>query len=1568
MTQASAKRIAFIAGLLLVGFASVAFAQEGLEQPRGLGDRPPTPAEQAYIEAVYTEISYVEPNDFARARVSAEIEASLARGEMAPTLDGLPSVVDNSTLQYFPPIRSQGGQGSCTCWASCYYYNTYTQAVDEGYDVSGGDNDHICSPAFMYPLVNGGVDGGSSSPYVMARLNDVGCGSWTLKPYNSSDWISWPSEAAWVNALQNRTSQAYTINGSTQQGLVAIKQHLANGNLAETRFDVYQTWYDQYPADGVGTNNGVYYYPDGSTVAGHGVCIAGYDDQKSYLDHRDGLIHHGAFLVVNSWGPDWGVVNSTGAGSKGFFWVAYNMFLESTFGPYVYYNSDRDDYRPLLYGVAGINHSERGNVTLGGGTGMTTSPVWLSYGAVDHDGGIGTAIDDTMRIAVDLTDGVPLGSSLDVFMNLSVDASASANATVTSADFYSDFDIDGTYSVTSSSDPTITVGAGSIGYVTASLSTGRGDVIYVDASNTGGPWDGSALHPFRYVNDGVAASSIEDTVVIGYGVYDEEVTVDHDLTILGRGWARSVIAPTGLGWGIRVVSGADCQIRDLTVDGRIGSGIYGTTYGIIVDNNSSAQIARTSVLGAEYGIYCLDVHDTTVTGSLIVGSRHGITASLDASGLGITIDRCTVAGSLDGGVSIHDAATIRNTIITGSEGFGIYSDGATADIVFCDVWSNAVDFAGCSAGSGCISADPAFLDEDESYYSLGYGSPCVDSGSTDGVTGDGQTDIGACPAATVGAADADYATIQEAVDAMSTAGGKASVLLQPGVYHNVVHIWGPVALVGESPTSTFIDGNYTGCTSSGIYIEDGATGSAVCGLSIVNRPYSGIVARGHTLDGGPVESLIKNAIARNNANYGIITSYDNSVRVINNTTVNNQYGVWISSTSTALATVTIENNIVTSNSICGVGEHTSSAATVTTAYNDVWNNATDLYNVSGGAGAISQDPAFIDANSQNYHLHFASPCIDAGNPLTDWSKEPSPNGDRVNQGAYGNTAEAAPSSHAFTVTANPPAPPTIASGGASALSASFSDSYGHGAASWSWDDGGAGGSFSPSASVQNPTYTAHPNTTDSNLNTALTVNATCDGPDPLSDDDSTSLTVEPVAHTVTVTANSPNPNIVSSGGSAELSATFSDSRSGHSSASWSWDDGGAGGIFSPSAAVQSPTYTAPANTTDADVIVTLTVTATCDGPSPLSDGDSTTLTVQPVAHTFAVSAGVTSPATVASGGSASLSASFTDSRPAHTIASWSWDDGGAGGGFSPSATVQDPTYTAPANTSDSNIIVNLTVTATCNGPDARSDSDSTTLTVQPVEHALEVLASADPMTVASGGTTSLTANFSDSRSAHIIAAWSWDDGGAGGTFSPSGTVWNPSYTAPENTGETDLLVTLTVTGICNGPGMLSDSDVVNLTVQPVPTYPAPGVLLEVHPNERAPGGGTPWIVGGAPWTQPTSSPAGSYWWKKYEFAAHGPLWIQACAQNWDKTQKGYLDHDDTKLQVNGVAPTDYDGIQSGTGSWQWTGGLESGKRVTLRFLVPCTPGKQVLWLGADESPALWWLKVIDLEPGVIEAF
>ena len=99
----------------------------------------------------------------------------------------------------------------------------------------------------------------------------------------------------------------------------------------------------------------------------------------------------------------------------------------------------------------------------------------------------------------------------------------------------------------------------------------------------------------------------------------------------------------------------------------------------------------------------------------------------------------------------------------------------------------------------------------------------------------------------------------------------------------------------------------------------------------------------------------------------------------------------------------------------------------------------------------------------------------------------------------------------------------------------------------------------------------------------------------------------------------------------------------------------------------------------------------------------------------------------------------------------------------------------------------------------------------PVPHLLEVTAGCAPDTVASGGSTDCSAGYTDSRN-HGVATWSWSDGGAGGSFAPSAGVQNPSYTAPENLGDSDLLVTLTVTATCDGPSPLSESASVVLRV------------------------------------------------------------------------------------------------------------------------------------------------------------
>ena len=127
----------------------------------------------------------------------------------------------------------------------------------------------------------------------------------------------------------------------------------------------------------------------------------------------DGVTNRtGALLIANSWGSSWGTFNSSGSGSRGFMWVAYDYFKENNNGfGMAFYNEDRDDYRPQLYACAGLNHAERNRVSYRGGVGTPSTRLWHSYWPIDLDGGNALGIDDSKRVAVDLTEGIP---SIDI--------------------------------------------------------------------------------------------------------------------------------------------------------------------------------------------------------------------------------------------------------------------------------------------------------------------------------------------------------------------------------------------------------------------------------------------------------------------------------------------------------------------------------------------------------------------------------------------------------------------------------------------------------------------------------------------------------------------------------------------------------------------------------------------------------------------------------------------------------------------------------------------------------------------------------------------------------------------------------------------------------------------------------------------------------------------------------------------------------------------------------------------------------------------------------------------------
>jgi len=154
---------------------------------------------------------------------------------------------------------------------------------------------------------------------------------------------------------------------------------------------------------------------------------------------------------------------------------------------------------------------------------------------------------------------------------------------------------------------------------------------------------------------------------------------------------------------------------------------------------------------------------------------------------------------------------------------------------------------------------------------------------------------------------------------------------------------------------------------------------------------------------GLTDTIIMNNLICSNTSMlggGIFVCKSSNSQIINNTIADNVAeveggGIWIDEYT---STPSIVNTI-----LWGNGDDIYGADSSMLSYCDIEDG-----DFTGLNGNISQDPQFIGGN--NYHLSDGSPCIDAGDPDSDYSNEPEQNGCRVNMGAYGNTIEATTSS------------------------------------------------------------------------------------------------------------------------------------------------------------------------------------------------------------------------------------------------------------------------------------------------------------------------------------------------------------------------------------------------------------------------------------------------------------------------------------------------------------------------------------------------------------------------------
>lgn len=279
---------------------------------------------------------YIEtPEEFA-ANTGSNIDSGISIDSSRTSMAALPSMVDNSTEKFFPPIRTQGSVGSCTAWSTTYYQFTYE--VNKFKNEPTTEN-NIYSPAWTFNYVNGGGQALSQTSYAYNVLNrqgamklvDFPCGT-DAATYSYTEWSK--DVGKMVDALEYR-STVYNVSASDSDNLYNIKSQLASGKVGVASTDS-GGWVIKENSDG---DKFIVCCKSGG---GHAIAVVGYDDNISIT--VNGVTLTGAFKLANSWGDDWG--------NDGFIWVSYDAFNKESIYGTAWQNSTTSplkDYKGNIY-------------------------------------------------------------------------------------------------------------------------------------------------------------------------------------------------------------------------------------------------------------------------------------------------------------------------------------------------------------------------------------------------------------------------------------------------------------------------------------------------------------------------------------------------------------------------------------------------------------------------------------------------------------------------------------------------------------------------------------------------------------------------------------------------------------------------------------------------------------------------------------------------------------------------------------------------------------------------------------------------------------------------------------------------------------------------------------------------------------------------------------------------------------------------------------------------------------------------------------------------------------------
>ena len=319
----------------------------------------------------------------------------------------LPPAVDNSLSDFFPPVISQTG-GSCAYASSIGHMLTYEWNRLMGTDAAASAQNRL-SYLFVWNMLNDGHDEGGFTAEAMQVPMRYGIMSEAEYGKSGQFQFRWATGYdRYLAAMRRRVLTIYTMPDSID----LMRRYLydkgqagqAGGLLTFSAQSTGWTIDDDYQWLSLTGYRSL--LTSLATGGSHAMTLVGYDDSVRYAD-TEGIVHRGAFIVVNSWGEDWQ--------DRGRFYLPYDFFRDPSVSTLQLGNTvegvEVGTYAPMLVARLALSYTSRNDLYFR--TARTASatrlplqerqyPAFYCWGG-DHPMQ-GQFLSSDIELAIDLTD------------------------------------------------------------------------------------------------------------------------------------------------------------------------------------------------------------------------------------------------------------------------------------------------------------------------------------------------------------------------------------------------------------------------------------------------------------------------------------------------------------------------------------------------------------------------------------------------------------------------------------------------------------------------------------------------------------------------------------------------------------------------------------------------------------------------------------------------------------------------------------------------------------------------------------------------------------------------------------------------------------------------------------------------------------------------------------------------------------------------------------------------------------------------------------------------------------